>query len=517
MPRVRVPRSLRFFFLFLAAVTPLRAQAPAQSDDEDWSKSPEAYFLTSEEKSEWRGLRSRENRQEFIDRYWLKRDPSPRTSANEFRDLVGNRIRTADARYRIEKTPGSRTAQGFAFIVFGTPARVQEQRAQAPAPPRAPAPSTSGATGSASLYPPAGLIEGTEMVYTWFYERDRTPRVLEALGIPTMSLNIVVEPQRHKDELQKPGLVNEYRERLARKTIVNPDLVPAASAPVAAAVAAAPVSTMLPLSPAVRAILEKATPHSALEDGKRPIFGNAVLWGDRSAPETLTWVYFPGKEGGAERMNFHALVRPEEGGPEVLAGTQPVSASTSLPMAKPGRVAMRRLDLPPGNYSAALAVTDEKDRPLASATVPLRVPALEKDLAVSSLLLSAGIAPIDQEGERTFVFGTVEVLPRADAEFSRSESLWYFVQLANVDDAEKITQELQLRRGAQMIASQPASPAKLQELAPGRYAFGYEIPLTGLAPGSYMLYVTVRDGSGHSTLRRADFRVVEAPTKVSSR
>jgi hypothetical protein len=32
-----------------------------------------------------------------------------------------------------------------------------------------------------------------------------------------------------------------------------------------------------------------------------------------------------------------------------------------------------------------------------------------------------------------------------------------------------------------------------------------------------MLYVTVRDGSGHSTLRRADFRVVEAPTKVSSR
>ena len=508
MPRVRVPGSLRFLFLFLAA-TLLRAPAPAQSDDEDWSKSPEAYFLTSQEKQEWQGLRSRESRVEFIDRYWLKRDPSPATPANEFRDLVRNRIRTADARYRIEKTPGSRTAQGFVFIVFGTPARVQEQRAVGPESPRAPA---AGAPNN-----PVGLIEGTEHVFTWLYERDRTPRVLEALGIPTLSISIVVEPQRHRDELQKPGLVNEYRERLARKTIVNPDLVPAPSAPVAAAIAAAPVSAMLPLSPAVRAILEKATPQSALEDGKRPIFGSAVLWGDRSAPETLTWVYFPGKEGGAEKMNFHALVRPEEGGPEVLAGTQPVSASTSLPMAKPGRVAMRRLDLAPGNYSAALAVTDEKDRPLASTTIPLRVPALEKELAVSSLLLSAGIAPIEKGGEGSFVFGTVEVLPRADAEFSRSESLWYFVQLANVDDAEKVTQELQLRRGAQMIASQPASPAKLQELAPGRYAFGYEIPLTGLAPGSYMLYVTVRDGSGHSTLRRADFRVVEAPTKVSSR
>jgi hypothetical protein len=264
-------------------------------------------------------------------------------------------------------------------------------------------------------------------------------------------------------------------------------------------------------------VLDKAPPQGVVEDEKRPIFGSAILWGDRSAPETLTWVYLPGKDQGAQKMSFHALVRPQEGGPEILAGTEPVTPSTTLPTARPGRVVMRRLDLPPGNYSASLAVTDEKDRPLASATLPLRIPALEKDLAVSSLLLSAGVAPVDKTGEGTFVFGTVEVRPRADAEFSRSESLWYFVQLANVEDVEKITQEIQLRRGAQMIASQPASPAKLQELAPGRYAFGYEIPLTGLAPGNYMLYVTVRDGAGHSTVRRADFRVVESPTKVSER
>lgn len=510
MPRVKLSRFL-FFCLFLLATAgaPLRAQAPAPADDEDWAKSPEAYFLTAGEKREWQGLRSRENRREFIERYWLKRDPSPGSPANEFRDLVLNRIRTADGRYRIEKTPGSRTAQGFVFIVFGTPARVQQQRAVGPEAPRQPV--------AGQPLPPVGLIEGTEMVFTWNYDRDRTPRVLEALGVPTLSINIVVEPQRHKDELQKPGLVNDYRELLARKSIVNPDLVPGATAAAGGAVAAAPTSTLLPLSRDARAVLEKAPPQGSLDEEEKPIFGSAILWGDRNAPETITWVYLPGKDGAAEKMNFHALVRPQEGGPEVLAGSHPVSASTTLPTAKPGRVVMRRLDLPPGNYSASFAVSDEKDRPLASATLPLKIPALEKELAVSSLLLSAGVGPVDKERENTFVFGTVEVLPRADAEFSRSESVWYFVQLANVDDVEKITQELQLRRGAQMIASQPASPAKLQELAPGRYAFGYEIPLTGLAPGSYMLYVTIRDGSGHSTLRRADFRVVEAPTKVSSR
>lgn len=340
--------------------------------------------------------------------------------------------------------------------------------------------------------------------------------MLEALGTPTLSINIVVEPHRHKDELQRPGLVNDYREVLARKTIVNPDLVPGGSA--TAASPAAPASARLPLSAAARALLEKATPQGSLEDEKRPVFGSAILWGDRSDPETVAWVFLPGKGPEEEKLSFHALVRPLEGGTETLADAEVVTPSTALPSARPGRVVMRRLEVPPGNYTASLAVTGEKERPLASATLPLRIPALDKEFAVSSLLLTAGVGPVQKEVERVpFVFGTVEALPRADAEFARTESLWYFVQLANVDDAEKVTQELQLRRGAEPIASQPASPAKLQQLAPGRYAFGHEIPLTGLAPGSYMLYVTVRDGSGHSTLRRADFRVVDRPTKVSGR
>ncbi len=94
--------------------------------EEDWSKSPEAYFLTSEERQEWSRLRSRENRVDFIERYWLKRDPSPGTPANEFQDLVRARIKTADAKYAIGKKVGSRASQGYVFIVFGTPARVQQ-------------------------------------------------------------------------------------------------------------------------------------------------------------------------------------------------------------------------------------------------------------------------------------------------------------------------------------------------------------------------------------------------------
>src|SRR5437870_8859578 len=93
-----------FVFLVAAAAFLLAQNA------EDWASSPEAYFLTGEERAEWKKLDSRESRQDFIERYWLKRDPTAGTVKNEFRETVLSRIKTADARFGIEKTAASRTA-----------------------------------------------------------------------------------------------------------------------------------------------------------------------------------------------------------------------------------------------------------------------------------------------------------------------------------------------------------------------------------------------------------------------
>jgi len=486
----------------------------AQPGDEDWSKAREAYFLTAEEKQEWQTLKSRESRADFIERYWLKRDPTPGTPANEFRDTVRARIKTADSRYgSIDGKPGSRASQGFVFIVFGTPARVQQAHQAALERPKL---TELGDSPTA-----VGLVEGNETTISWIYDRERTPRLLETLNTPTLQINFVIEPSRRTDDLQNPGLVNQYREKLAHKTIVNPDLVPAPAAPLApfAAVAAPPRAlAVAPLSAAVRAILEKAPPQTVSDDDRQPVFGSAVLWGARDKAETVAWVFLPeGRDTGTGKLTFHALIRADEGGKEVAAGSEPAAPSSTLPTARPGRVLVRRFDLPPGNYSASFAVTADGDRPLASGTIPLRVPELEGDFAISSMLVSAGMSPPGKEGESAFSIGPSEALPRADATFARTESLWYFVQLANVAEEDKVTQELRLLRGPRTVAARPAAPAQLREIGPGRYAFGYELPLSSLEPGSYVLYLTVRDGQGHSVLRRADFRVLDRGTKVSVR
>ena len=115
------------------------------------------------------------------------------------------------------KTPGSRTARGLVFIVFGSPARVRDEHAP---------PAPGGTVGA-----PAGALEGNETITHWIYDRERTPKVLEALDRPSFEVQIIIEPFRHSDAIESPGLVKELREKLARQTIVNPDAaVPSAGA-----------------------------------------------------------------------------------------------------------------------------------------------------------------------------------------------------------------------------------------------------------------------------------------------
>ena len=147
---------------------------------------------------------------------------------------------------------------------------------------------------------------------------------------------------------------------------------------------------------------------------------------------------------------------------------------------------------------------------LASAVLPLNVPGLEKGFAVSSLLLTRGPAAGGSGTDSLFTFGGTALPPRADAAFMVSESLWYFIEVANPSDPLKVTLEPRLRRGAEPVASLPAFAAKLQALGGGRSIVGVELPLATLPPGDYVLYLTVRDGSSEDrpqVLRRADFQV----------
>jgi len=483
----------------------LVAGAALAQVSEDWADSPEAYFLTREERAEWKQLDSGLARDRFRESYWLKRDPTPGSEKNEFYNTVLARIKTADARFPIEKTPGSRTKRGFVFVVFGTPARVNETRTPPLEPPRPP--QAGGAPRN-----PVGVVEGNETTSVWIYDRERTPRLLEALGNrPSLEVTFVIEPTRRRDSIQNPGLVDEYRDTLAKKSIVNPDVIP----PAAADASPPPGRPALPqavLSPAIRASLEKAPSAARSENGS--VFGSAVLWGKAGDPETFVWFFLP---AGADDLTLNGWIRSKDG-TEVAAVSEPAAASPFFSTSRPdGRVVLRRFALPPGTYNASFAVEGKETR--ASCAATLQVPALEGAFAVSSLILSAGAGRAEPTPSTLFVFGESQVPPRADAVFLTSESLWYFLEVATPSDPAKVTLETRLRRGTEEVGSSGAFPAGLVEIAPGRYICGTEMPLATLERGDYVLYVTVRTGGDQRpSVRRGDFQLLPSgPGKQGSR
>ena len=491
----RVAASLTPLSLILAGLLTAGEQSPRTTAvSEDWASSPEAYFLTAEERAEWRKLDSRDSRHDFIERYWLKRDPTPGTAKNEFHEMVLARIKTADAQFKIEKTPGAATARGLVFIVLGSPARVQNRNAPRPPPEAGPF------RPLGALATPVASNEGNETTSTWFYEPDRTPRILEVIRRSSLQIKIVVEPSRHLDSIQEPGLFDEVREVVARASIVNPDLVPPKDSPEAPAVAAAPPRQEL--GAAVRKMLEEA-PATSRHDGS--FVGSAVVFREAGEAETLLWVYTPSP---ARKVRFDALIR-EPDGREVASVSEPAAVSSDFSTRAPGMVALRRISLPAGSYSASVAITEEGGRPLASAALALQVPELKKDFAVSSLIITRGPATSASANE-LFSFAGTSLPPRADAAFTRTESLWYFVEIANPSDPAKVLLEPRLRRGSEPLAGLPPFPAKLQSIGPGRYLAGVELPLATLSPGDYVIYLAVQDGDGDGrprVLRRADFQI----------
>lgn len=471
-----------FVLLFLAA-----AVFTALPDDEDWASSPEAYFLTKEERAEWKTIDSRDSRQKFIERYWLRRDPTPGTGKNEFRELVLARIKTADARFKIEKTPGSRTARGQVFIVLGSPARFRDVNAPKPG-------------QDSSRQGPKATLEGNETTSYWSYDPDRTPRILEVIHRTNLQIKIVVEPSRHMDAIQDPGLFNEVKEIVARASIVNPDLIPPPA--VGESAGAPPPLPHQPIAAAVRQVLE--SPPASQSDGA---FVNAVVvFRGVGDAETFLWVFTP---RASKKPLLHALVRGEDGR-EIATLAEPAEISNAFSTRAPGMVAMRRLSLPPGSYSASLALTDSDGKPLAAGALPIQVPALEK-FAVSSLIITRGPAQAAGSASAAFQFAGTILPPRADAAFAPSESLWYFLEVANPANPAKVMLEPRLRRGGEPLAGLPPFPAILQPLGHDRYLAGVELPLASLSPGDYVLYVTVRDGQTEDrtrVVRRADFQVL---------
>jgi GWxTD domain-containing protein len=85
-----------------------------------WVDEDVRWIITDEELSAFKQLSNDEERDAFIEQFWLRRNPNPDSPENEFREEHYARIAYADEHFAAGK-PGWRTDRGHIYIAYGKP------------------------------------------------------------------------------------------------------------------------------------------------------------------------------------------------------------------------------------------------------------------------------------------------------------------------------------------------------------------------------------------------------------
>src|SRR5271157_3193986 len=85
-----------------------------------WLEQDVSYIISDEERRAFKNLSNDEEREAFIENFWLRRNPNPDSPENEFREEHYRRIAYANEHFAAGK-PGWKTDRGHIYISFGKP------------------------------------------------------------------------------------------------------------------------------------------------------------------------------------------------------------------------------------------------------------------------------------------------------------------------------------------------------------------------------------------------------------
>lgn len=111
--------------LFLSvAVAQTTEQALRQEEEQDyyqkWLEEDVVYIISPEERSVFESLTTAAEKDKFIEQFWHRRDPEPRTPTNEFKEEHYRRIAYANENFK-SGIAGWKTDRGRVYIIYGPP------------------------------------------------------------------------------------------------------------------------------------------------------------------------------------------------------------------------------------------------------------------------------------------------------------------------------------------------------------------------------------------------------------
>jgi len=462
---------------------------------DSWEKTDVAYIITDEERQAFHRLSNDEERDSFIEQFWLRRDPTPDTEENEFKEEHYRRIAYANERFA-SGIPGWKTDRGEIYIKYGPPAEIE--------------PHPSGGTYQRS--PEEGGGSTTAFPFEkWRYrylENIGTDVVIEFVDRTNSGEYRMTTDPSEKDALshvpgyQPPRLERNQFDLVERDAnLRKPPAIKFKD--LEAAVTSSIRYNALPMR--VRTDFIPVTPTS--------IMSNITLQFDRKD------LQFQQKDGYAKAViNLYARISTmSRRTVNIFEDVISVDALTgALEKATAGSsIYQKAVPLAPGRYRLNIAAKDVIGGNTASYETVLDVPPFDEDqLAASSLILADVLehVPAKNIGLGQFVIGPSKVRPRVGETFRNDEKLGFYVQLHHFlpDPATHkpngtVEYEIVKSGTSDVVFTYredvqgAASEVTIERL----------LPLNRFAPGSYTFRITVVDKVRNQTITpSATFQIV---------
>ena len=501
-------------------------QKEMESPYKKWINGPVGYLITPAERAAFKKLTTDEERDQFIEEFWRRRNPNPGSAENAFKEEIYRRIAYANEHYS-SGIPGWRTDRGHIYILYGPPDEVESH------------PSGGTYVANPTDLPYSGPDASNTMT-TYPFE-DWTYRYIPGIGEnvelefvdPTLTgeYHLTMNPCEKDAMANVPGDMTGCQGGVAIGSIWNPNLVISPSqlnssagngqgSMVTSNIMGAKYDefnrldlySKIFMAPSVKfkdlqsmvtsTVTAQLLPFSIRTDFLK-ITDDTVL--------TPITVQVPNREMQFENKDgvMHAVLDiygqlTTIGGR--VANTFEQSVAVDVPQhdfqayVNQKSVYQKAVYLRPGRYKLSLVIKDDHSGHMGSENLGIIVPQFsDAKLTSSSLILADLIQPLptNEVGSGPFVIGGTKVRPNVNQVFTQSQNFGIYMQVYNlgIDPKTHLPSaniDYVISKDGKMVLNQTEQAARIKD-ASEQVTLEKTMPVKLLQPGKYTLQIKITD------------------------
>jgi len=489
-----------------------------------WLNEDVVYIISPEERTAFLQLETNEEREQFIEQFWLRRSSNPDMPDNDFKEEHYRRIAYANEHFA-SGIPGWKTDRGRIYIIWGAPDEIESH----PTGGTYDRPMEEGG-GSTTTYPwerwryryLEGIQENVELEFvdpsgSGEYHLTMDPSEKDALlNVPGAGLSLMESMglASKTDRFTRsdgthlptslggtPASLNEFTRLELYAKVQRPPEVKYKD--LEALVTSRMVRDQVKFN--YRTDFLKVTNDTVLVPVTVQVPNNQLQFKNKDGVYSAELNIF----GRVSTLTNRVVQTFED------SVTRDYPESLYKQSMKLSSVYQKSLPLRPGLYRLDLVIKDVDSGNVGAVNTRLAVPRYEDEkLEASSLILADQIehVPAKQIGTGQFVLGSSKVRPRLDADFTTADKLGIYLQIYNLKGDEKThksnaTFVYTVKKGDQQVMQFKETSADMKQTG-DQVTIERLLPLATLAPGKYTLEVNATDLLSNVTISRsAEFSV----------